>query len=93
MTKTGQGYQIHHPLRCDCGADLTQPDAVRVTLSDGNRPYDEITTRVEPVAGEDAGRLLDPDGRIDTLGHHAGSECRACGEMLDELTLDGGQDG
>ena len=78
----GDEYTIHHHLQCEhCGADLTQPSSVDVSLSDSNRVYDTIRTCVEA----ETGRLIDPDGRINDLGHHAGSECAKCGELLEEV--------
>lgn len=77
-------FSIFHNLECEhCGADLTQPRSVAASLSDGERVYDSIRSHV--VREDEDGRLVDPDGRIDCIGHHAGSRCAKCGKPLEEL--------
>lgn len=75
-------YTVFHPTTCECGADLTQSGAVRVTITTNSGIAGIIDSRVYP-----SGLLEDRDGDI-ALGLHGGSLCTACGEQVEELLED-----
>jgi hypothetical protein len=65
------------PLRCCpfCGASLTKPGGVTLTISIGDRPQD-FATQLDLE-----GWLVDVE-RLVANGYHNATSCAACGEML-----------
>lgn len=71
-------YQVKHPLACKCGQNLTIAGSVKVCLS----LADQQLTVLSNVDRD--GELIDRDDFV-AHGHHAGSYCYNCGELIDEL--------
>ena len=76
-------YEIYHPIKCQCEADLTKPEAVEITFSTADHQFD----RWSSVAAD--GQLVDVDDLI-ANGYHSCTHCNTCHQMLDEL--DGPED-
>jgi len=76
-------YEVWHNTQCEhCGADLMELRSIHVDLSDGDKVYDTVHSHVNAD-----GQLADPtdDEAINEQGHHAGSRCVNCEELLEEL--------
>lgn len=71
-------YVVRHPLKCECGEDLTQPESVEVHISADEQEFDRLSSV------DENGLLRDMDNLI-ANGYHAGSCCWGCGEQIDEL--------
>jgi len=77
---TDKHYTIYHNTKCEsCSEDLTKDHSIEVTFSDGER-----VVAIESSHVMNDGELADIHGLV-TNGKHAGSKCKSCGVLLDEL--------
>ncbi len=75
---TTTSFVVKHNSACACGADLTKENAVEVHISVAGHELDILSQ----VA---FGLLDDTEDEVIKNGYHAGSNCAACGEDLEEL--------
>jgi len=70
----------------DCGADLTAPNGIELTVVVASVPRDGIYTRLKAN-----GDLIDVDSLV-TNGYHGGTTCGKCNATLEDYESEIGAD-